>query len=82
MDVVPTESWAALEVARSALGLSTERLWIGYFALGGNGSQAEVAEWVSGIPAPNRLEYDLLAQAVNDEAVSRGLRQPLRYEDA
>ncbi len=72
---------AGIESGRRHLGMSTRDVWIGYFAVGGNGSQADVRGWLSsavGLPA---REHDMLAQAVNDRFTEIGLNHPVRYSD-
>lgn len=67
----------ALGQARRTLGISVPQLWIAYIGVGGNGTPGEVARWMSGAePVPER-EYDLLAVALNEEFLDRGLPNPM-----
>ena len=68
-----------VEVAVQELGMSARDLWIGYFAVGGNASLAEVEQWLGGTSDPSDQDHDLLAQAVNDEFVARNLYHPIAY---
>jgi hypothetical protein len=65
--------------SRRRLGLSALGLWIGYFAVGGNGSLADVTDWLSGAAELSVRDYDLLVQAVNDEFTGLGLDHPVPY---
>ncbi len=61
------------------LDLSAHDVWVGYFAIGGNGSLGDVERWVSsGSDVPTR-EHNLLAQALNDLFTVRGLDHPVAY---
>jgi len=71
-----------IEAGRRHLGMSPQDVWVGYFAVGGNGSQAEVREWLSSAVRLPAREHDLLAQALNDRFTEIGLNHPLRYSDA
>ena len=68
-----------VEVAVQELGMSARDLWIGYFAVGGNASLAEVEQWLVGTADPSDQDHDLLAQAVNDEFVARNLDHAIAY---
>jgi len=65
--------------SRRRLGLSAMGLWIGYFAVGGNGSLADLTNWLSGASALSVHDYDLLVQAVNDKFVALGMDHPVPY---
>ena len=64
---------------RRRLGTSALTLWIGYFAVGGNGSLTDVTSWLSGAAQLSAHDYDLLVQAVNDQFVGFGLDHPVPY---
>ena len=64
---------------RRRLGMSHLALWIGYFAVGGNGSLADVTGWLSRTAQLSVRDYDLLVQAMNDQFVIQGLDHPVRY---
>jgi hypothetical protein len=71
-----------LDDAQQRLGISRTALWIGYLAVGGNGSLTDVESWVSGRDLLSRREYDLLAQSLNEEFLVRGLDHPVPYSDS
>ncbi len=64
---------------RRRLGMSTMALWIGYFEVGGNGTVADVQQWLAGERVPSDRDHDFLAQALNDHFVERGLDHPMEY---
>ena len=68
-----------IDAALGQLGMSVQSLWIGYFAVGGNGSLADLEGWLGGASDPGDHDYDLLAQAVNDEFTARDLNHPVVY---
>ncbi len=68
-----------LQSALERLGMSGRSLWIAYFAVGGNASRAEVESWVSGAAELHDREYDLLAQALNDQFAGQDLDHPVPY---
>jgi hypothetical protein len=70
-----------IEAGRQRLGMSLHQLWVGYFAVGGNAPLAQVDEWLSGASSPSPGDHDLLAQALNDEFLERGLNHPIPYSD-
>ncbi len=70
-----------MEAARQTLGWSMFRAWVGYFAVGGNGLPLDVERWLSGQTDLPASEHNLLAQAMNDEFVGRGLNHHVRYTD-
>ncbi len=65
--------------ALSQLGLGIRDLWIGYFAIGGNGSLADVTRWVDGTAHPTDEDHDLMAHALNEEFADRDLDRPVGY---
>ncbi|HEV7886756.1 MAG TPA: hypothetical protein VGO92_04295 [Acidimicrobiales bacterium] len=69
----------ALEAARRHLGLSNRQAWLGYLAVGGNGSPADMALWLAGSKPLPRRDHDLIAQSINDVAVGRGGNHPAPY---
>ena len=70
-----------LDQARATLGMSAHDLWLHYFAVGGNGSLGDVERWLAdGDGTPGR-EHNLMAQALNDEFIGKGLNHPVLYRD-
>lgn len=70
-----------LESARTIAGLSNVDLWIGYCGIGGHDSPAAVDTYLTGAALPARLEYDLLAQALNDRFIQLQLDHPVPYAE-
>lgn len=68
-----------LESARKRLSLSIVDLWIAYLAIGGHASFDGVESFLDGSVHPNGPEYDLLAQALNDEFIGRHLDNVVPY---
>lgn len=64
---------------RRRLGLSAFGLWVAYFAVGGNGSLADVTGWLTGATELSVRDYDLLVQGMNDEFTALGLDHPVPY---
>ena len=61
------------------LGFSTMALWIGYFEVGGNGTLADVEQWLAGEREPSDRDHDFLSQALNDGVVEQGLDHPMGF---
>ncbi len=68
-------------LGRRRLGMSAQTLWVGYFAVGGNGSLVDVERWLSGALELGAADYDMLTQALNDVSVERGEDHPFPYSD-
>ena len=68
-----------LGAALSQLGMTVRDLWIGYFAIGGNGTLADVRGWLDGTAQPSDEDHDLMAHALNEEFADRDLNHPVRY---
>ena len=71
---------AVLEAARTQAGMSFVDLWIAYFALGGAAQPDAVRAYLSGRPAYS-MDYDVLAQALNECFLDRGESYPVPYRD-
>ncbi len=71
---------AVLEAARSQAGMSFVDLWIAYFALGGSAQPAVVRSYLAGRNAQS-VDYDLLAQAINERFLDQGATYPVPYRD-
>ncbi|HEV2754376.1 MAG TPA: hypothetical protein VG318_01190 [Actinomycetota bacterium] len=74
---------AELDEARRHLGLTLKDLWIRYFALGGNADQIELDAFFHGLSELSRLEYNVLAHAINEAFMDHGAerRVPYYFED-
>ena len=68
-----------IEDGRQRLGMTPLGLWIGYFAVGGNGTLGDITSWLSGSTRLSVRDYDLLAQAMNDAFTVQGLNHPVPY---
>ena len=64
---------------RRRLGMSALALWIGYLAVGGDGSLSDVTAWLAGTTRLSIRDYDLLVQAMNYAFVSLGLDHQVPY---
>jgi hypothetical protein len=59
-------------------GLTAAELWLAYYAVGGDAAEIEVEAYVLGVLTPDPY-HDLIAQAINEHFISRGLDHPVRY---
>jgi hypothetical protein len=71
---------AVLEAARIQAGMSFQELWITYFSLGGSAQPDMVRAYLGGSPIES-VDYDLLAQAINERFLDRGENHPVPYRD-
>ena len=65
-----------IENGRRQLGISEHDIWVGYFAVGGNGSIADVRAWLGGdavLPPRDRV---MLVQALDDALAGLGPDHP------
>jgi hypothetical protein len=67
-----------LEAGRTHVGMSFEELWISYFALGGTAQPGQVRAYLTGRAAEG-MDYDVLAQAINERFLDRGGNHPVPY---
>jgi len=69
-----------LEAARIQAGMSFTDLWLAYFALGGVASLGVMREYLDG-SGTQSIEYDVMAQALNESFVDQGGDHPVPYGD-
>jgi hypothetical protein len=70
-----------LEAARLDLDLSMRDLWVRYFGLGGLLTEIELGDALLGQEQFSVLEYDIVAQALNEEHIDAGGNYPVGYAD-
>lgn len=78
-DGLDGEPGGELDRGRREVDLSMADLWWAYFALGGNATPTEVSAMVTGRSRPERMDHDILAQAINDRFLDLGLDHPVAY---
>ena len=71
---------AVLEAARTQAGMSFEDLWIAYFALGGVAQPDVVRAYLDG-STDRAMDYDVLAQAINERFLDQHANHPVPYSD-
>lgn len=71
---------AVLEAARAQAGMSFVDLWIAYFALGGAAEPGAVRTYLAG-RGSDSMDYDVLAQAINERFLDQGESYPVPYRD-
>ncbi len=69
-----------LEAARVQAGMSFDELWVAYFALGGTASPDIVRSYLAGSETQS-MDYDVLAQAINEKFVDEGGNHPVPYRE-
>jgi hypothetical protein len=69
-----------LDAARQHAGMSFQDLWIAYFALGGTARPDEVRAYLGGGPVAS-MDYDILAQAINERFIDLGGNHPVPYRE-
>lgn len=70
-----------LENARQQSGLSMVELWFACVGLGGTAMPPELSEYVLGRSTPDRREYNVVAQALNERFNDMELDHPVPYFD-
>jgi len=69
-----------IEAARIQAAMSFDELWLAYFALGGACTPDKVRSYLGGT-ATHPMDYDVLAQALNEKFVDSGGNHPVPYSD-
>jgi hypothetical protein len=77
---VTTAPHAVLEAARAQAGMSFRDLWLAYFALGGAAEPDVVRSYLGGRRGYS-MDYDVLAQAINERFLDHGKNHPVPYRD-
>jgi hypothetical protein len=62
-------------------GLTCLEVWLRYFAVGGSSTAAEVGAYIIGVLQPGWYEYDMIAVAINEALIDKGLRSAVAYSD-
>ena len=68
-----------LEAGRVQAGMSFDDLWLDYFALGGAAPPGQLRDYLAGGAGP--VDYDVVAQAINERFIDRGDDHPVPYRD-
>jgi hypothetical protein len=68
-----------LEAARLQAGLTTGELWLRCFSLGGSGNFVQLQSFLTGRERPARLQYNIIAQALNERFQELDLDHPVPY---
>ncbi len=69
----------ALRWGASLAGLTPIALWTRYVGLGGASTPKDVASFISGRANPERPDYNLLVDAINEALTDVGLNSPVDY---
>jgi hypothetical protein len=69
-----------LEAARSQAGMTLDELWWAYFSLGGTALPNAVQSYLDGSDG-RAIDYDVLAQAINERFLDLGGDHPVPYAD-
>jgi hypothetical protein len=77
-DVPPS---SILQAAWQQCGMSSNQLWLDYVGVGGADTPDTVGAFLSGAERPGRLQYDMLAQALNERYMDLGMNHPVPYSD-
>jgi hypothetical protein len=70
---------AELVAGLATVGWTDTDLWLAAFALGGDLSAADIGEITAGNRSVGRIDWDVLAAAINDGCADQGLAPPMRY---
>lgn len=72
---------AALESGRELAGLSVLDLWVAYWSIGGMATPQALMTYLDGTQVPEAGDYDVVAQAINDQFIGREMDHPVPYAD-
>jgi hypothetical protein len=70
-----------LESVRRGLGVDLADVWLAYFGLGGTATPAVIEGYLRGADTLDRLQHDILAQAINEHAMDKGMDHPAPYAE-
>jgi len=70
-----------LEASRCRAGIDLAELWWDYIGLGGMASPSQLSDILAGVSEPQRMDYDLLAQVLNDRFSEIDMDHPVPYAD-
>jgi len=73
-------AYEILEAGRIQAGMSFDELWVAYFALGGVATPDNLRSYLAG-SGTHSMDYDVLAQAINEKFVDVGGNHPVPYSD-
>ncbi len=68
-----------LAAGRTQALMSIDDLWLAYFALGGAARPEELERYLASGVGP--LDYDVIAQAINERFVDQGGNHPVPYRE-
>ena len=68
-----------LELGRQHADLGVEALWLAYYGLGGSADIGLLRSWLSGEHEPSGGQHDVVAHALNERFVERGMNHPVAY---
>ena len=68
-----------LEVVRRRVGVALNDLWVDYLGLGGVETPRTVEAYLRGEDSLDEGQHDVLAQAINERAIDKGMHYPAPY---
>ena len=72
----------SLEAGMARSEMTFEELWLRQVAVGGQAAALEIEAYVLGLLRVDNLQYDIIAQALNEHFVERGEDHPVGYSEA
>ena len=72
----------SLEQGLHRSGMSHRELWLRYVGIGGDAGELELEAYLLALLRPSPLQYDLIAQAINEHFIDHGGDHPVRYADS
>jgi hypothetical protein len=73
-----TPDHEVLEAGRIQADMTVDELWVAYVGLGGGQLPHTLRAYLAGEPT-GPVEYDLVAQAINERFIDRGQNHPVPY---
>lgn len=72
---------ATLSAGLTHAAMTLRDLWLRYFALGGMAGPDHLRQIIDGTVTPSHRDYDLMAQAINEQFIDLGRDHPVPYAD-
>jgi hypothetical protein len=78
---VTEEKRLSLQEGLRRSGLTLDELWLRHVSLGGIAGKIELEGYLQQALKPDRLEYDIIAQTLNEALADQGEDHPVGYAE-
>jgi hypothetical protein len=79
--MTPDPDRLSLQAGMEASGMGYHDLWLRQIAVSGDASELELEAYLLGLLTLDPLQYNIIAQAINEHFIDRGENHPVGYWD-